>query len=40
MIKKKYKFNVKISKFNVSNAIVLKNEKIKKKKCDDEKSRI
>ena len=30
MIKKKYKFNVKISKFSASNAIALKNEKIEK----------
>ena len=30
MIKKKYKFNVKTSKFSVSNTIVLKNEKIER----------
>ena len=30
MIKKKYKFNVKTSKFNDSNTIALKNKKVKK----------
>ena len=30
MIKRKYKFNMKILKFNVSNAIVLKNKEIER----------